>query len=1349
MKYFDRNSNPSRIDPDVEPLVRGLLENVQIFGLDTEDPPHVTSALKYTREPQKRRNPGEYSGSDPFIENIIEIFDFDPLEFQRTSWELVRDLERQRREGDSQGAIFSAPTGFGKTEAFLGPLYQLLRERDLNRVALVYPSKALLQDQLGRVLEHLHTIKETSDDQLSVGVWSGDTAYKPGDVPTEDALFEGTGRDKRFRLANCWCGSPDNPHAFRYEGGSSHYELVCEHEPSHSFSDEEVILNRKDIRRTDGPEIVLTTLESLELFGLKPNYDIIDGLDAIVFDEIHLYTGIRGAHAANIVDNIEAITDHSLLWLGASATVDDAERFAAKIFPVPDGRIEGVAPPDADFATDHDDHEHYFFLKATEDGPGVSSMFIQQILLLGHAMLQEDGGSRGKLLSFIDSISQVNQKRTQLEDADTQRELWRHHVDVDDAGDWRDVADGMNRELVEEPLAFSSVFSDAGFDASVVRSDVLLSTNFLEVGIDVGDISIVTQYRTPWNLSSFVQRVGRAAREPGTDSFVFVFLSDLTSDANMFYRADRFLGSEIRTPLKPDNDVIEWIHGRYREFYEVSSRVRDRRHFSTKQEKEEFHEEFLVDELGWEPYHELLVDPGEVVRRELRLDRSFDPLTGEQPVDHLTEALEAREAQIEELLDEFGLDGTDAGQGSDAAREMVEEARREALAYIKERTDLVADCREKAESFVDEELLDDVETELTGARETLAEPTADPANVPDKFRDVLPTLYGVQGDVLRIRYAADRADVDVSDLRYDVGELESAFERVEDALDDDRLEALARESKRIYYLKQTLREIRKYHGITTNFLSLYYVKHLLRGGYYFERFLQVGGDSLGGEVWYVPENYFDDAGQYFTVFHGEHDREGSDQSIDTIVHSYTPFRSEYQQEAGQLQAFVPETVVEDGTIRFVFDDLPGERREDLIVPDSIRLDDVTDLSGSKALNIVRYCPQCLQILEHDSCLRHNDRAYGKIHSSPEVETNVVAGGDIRSRGLVTLSDVSGEVKLNGVSLEITPGTYVNSSDEYIFTGGDRIERHIETPERTLGFELDTRGLTFDISEYLDSVDDPTVEKKVDRYKDRSVVGMREMGAHTAAHFFTQLVADVAGVTPGSLFYGTDLESEEVYVFERAQGGQGLVDLVFDDLREDPGTALESVTRIAYDPQVICERLWADESFVQDLPSADPDRDDIEREVRESADVPEFDHVVKQVVEEVQSTVDRARQLAREEGLSTRRAYEIKHAVATACVAGESTYPRDAVESVLPGFESHDRAKTLFLPPDLDGCVENLQLAECISGHDQSDTLSYVLLEELREELIRRVPHEDLQDEVFEREALPGGEFDGTSVFLTL
>jgi len=101
----------------------------------------------------------------------------------------------------------------------------------------------------------------------------------------------------------------------------------------------------------------------------------------------------------------------------------------------------------------------------------------------------------------------------------------------------------------------------------------------------------------------------------------------------------------------------------------------------------------------------------------------------------------------------------------------------------------------------------------------------------------------------------------------------------------------------------------------------------------------------------------------------------------------------------------------------------------------------------------------------------------------------------------TLSDVSGEIRLSGASLEITPATYARSADEYIFTGGDRIERSIKAPEQTLGFELDTRGITFDVSAYLERIDDPEVISRVDRYTRialRSDYG--RLVVHTAAHF---------------------------------------------------------------------------------------------------------------------------------------------------------------------------------------------------------------------------------------------------------
>jgi len=289
-----------------------------------------------------------------------------------------------------------------------------------------------------------------------------------------------------------------------------------------------------------------------------------------------------------------------------------------------------------------------------------------------------------------------------------------------------------------------------------------------------------------------------------------------------------------------------------------SHHVRDRHHhYSTSQEKTEFHKEYLVGELGWESYHNLISDPQMVLSRELGMTDSFSPLTGQEPITHWLKS-RAERLKYSEKLGDLGLDG-DSSTGN-TAREMVESVREDILSYVQERVVLVEQCREHDDLLVEESVLDRLEEVLVQSRDTIADANPDPMAELDRFRDVLPLLYDSKASVLRIKNAYDRDEISLPRLNYDVGELEDAVERVADAADDGRAGALVRERKRIYYLKQSLEELYDYQSIQSNFLSLYYVKHLLRGAYYYDRFLQVNNDSLGGEVWYVPENYFDDAG---------------------------------------------------------------------------------------------------------------------------------------------------------------------------------------------------------------------------------------------------------------------------------------------------------------------------------------------------------------------------------------------------------------------------------------------------------------------------------------------------------
>jgi superfamily II DNA/RNA helicase len=1336
-----------------------MLQNRQLFSDDGEDAPFVTEAIKYEQRAQARRDTSEYTGDNEFVESIIDLFEFDPLDFQVESWQTVDRLDQQRiSENETKAAIFSAPTGFGKTEAFLGPLYQLLRDGRQESVAIVYPSRALLQDQLGRIIEHIHTLETEYDDPLSVGIYAGQMPYKKSEVETHSTVFEfGNGRP-RFKFANCWCGDGET-NAFEFHGTSQSYYLQCEANPEHRITDQQLYLARKELV-TDEPDIVLTTLESLEGFALKPNYSLVDTFDTIVLDEVHLNTRLRGAHASKIIENVNRITDDPLLWLGSSATIDDADRFGRRIFGVDQSDIETIEPPDSDYDQQNDDLEHYYFMLAPEDGPGATPMAIQQLMLLGHTLLEDTDDNRRKLLSFIDSISQVNQKSVQLSDADRTRTLWEHHRGHDDVEDWDRVAREMDQQFIDEPLDFMSVYSDAGFDSEQTQqSDVLLSTSFLEVGIDVGDIKVVSQYRTPWDLSSFLQRAGRAARKPGMDSHIAVFLSNLTSDANMFYRAGRFLNSDIRTPLKTDNKVVEWMHDRFQRYYEHADGVLDEYYRSKHDEQEVFLERYLKEDLGYDAYYEMIAEPSSFFNDEFGIDVGSERLLSEEVVDDVRDNLQAhleeQQTDIDEIREYFEVDNGEIIRGENAVEMYIVEVQEQTLRVVRTFLGQVSGYEAKLHSLGvtrHDELIASLEEQLTEVRSRAATlPEGSTEEQASHYSSLLAELYGMIGELMHLRNYTNSAAEDIIPQvdRDRIDELNDAVAQLETLSEEGRVAAYHRTKKQIHYLNSALGELESYLDFQNPYLSLFAVKHLLRGAYYLDRYFNIDGRQLDDEVWFVPPDYFGSTGQYVTVLRGEDDFEGNDESIDQLMSTFAPYRSEYQSESGLMRAFLPVTEVTEDGVQFDFTrDVTGEEREGVLVPDTIQLSEIADETGERGLNIVRYCPECFQILtdDLDACLRHDDRAYGKIHSEPHIDTAVTNRTPVAQTGSLTLADLEATVSLESVTLSINPGKYYGPEMGVNFDSQQEpFEQEITSGSPPIGYHSETRGLVFDMEPLLDSFDDE-VRAYVERYKDPENISFEDLTYHTAAHFFLQLVADVSSVSTQMLFYGYDQDKEEVYVFERTEGGQGIVDLVYEELQVDPASVLESITRIAYNEQVISERLWAQSEFVRDMPVKDRAESDIRPIVDEYVPVP-YDDVRDRVVQEVLSTVDRVHEFADDSSVSVADAFELKHTVAAEQIAGTDEFPADAVNTMDIGVTDTDRVQAMFYSPDIDGCVENLHLAECISAGKQTETLSYVILEGIREHLIETVPTTEASDKMFEHELPPAGELNGTSIFL--
>lgn len=1356
MRYIDQNTSPSRVSDDVSPLISAMLDNQQIRYEGQEDPAEVTEAVKYERKRQNRRQTSEYTGDDQFVDSIIDVFGFDPLDFQVNSWQTVDNLDQERwSDNETKAAVFSAPTGFGKTEGFLGPLYQLLREGRQESVAIVYPSRALLQDQLGRILEHIHGIKTKHGDQLSVGCYVGNMPWKRDEVGTK-GFFETEGGLPRFTLCNCWCGEEES-NAFELHGTGQSYVLQCENDPSHRFNDRELILSRSDLVFNEEPDIVLTTLESLENFAHKPHYPLIEQFDTIVLDEVHLYTGLRGAHAAKIIQNVNDISDDPLLWLGSSATIDDPERFGKQIFGLGSSSIETTAPPPSDFDDSHEDYEHYYFMLAPKDGPGVSSMAIQQSMLLGHTLLEDTHGRRSKQLSFIDSISQINQQLIQLADADQSNELWQFHRNNAFGEDWDSVAAEMGQQFINEPLELMPVYSEHGFDrATAANSDTLLSTNFLEVGIDVGEIKIITQHRTPWNLSSFLQRAGRAARKPGMDSHIAVYLSSLTGDANMFYRADRFLGSEIRTPLNTNNRVVEWMHDRFNRYYTQVVAVNRERFRSSLNEHATFLERYLRDDLEYDLYYQMLVEPRTFFEEELGIEVSADRLLAEQVVDDVRQQLKAYlDRQHEEMADieeYFGMNEGEVVRGTDAINTYMLEVQDQTLRVVNtfdgQISGFVNELEKQGTSGYDS-LVSELDAGLSDAKARARNLPNDAGEAVAYLSSLLADLFGLQGKLMQLRNQANRASSDplpqINQNR--LSDLTNAVNQLETLTEDDRLQEYYELEKRVHYLRSALNEYKSYLGAKTPYNSLYQIKNLLRGAYYFNLYLQADGRQLDEDVWFVPPDYFGSSGQFVRVLRENDQRDRAEESIDQIVSTYAPYRSEYQAEG--MQAFLPKTdVTEDGVVMDYTRHVTGEEQNGVLVPDSIQLSEMRDESEDSAQKIIRYCPECYQVItdDLDRCLRHDEYDYGKIHSEPHIDTTVADRSPIRQRGGLTLADLEAKISLESVTLEITPGRYYG---EAIGVGYDksreRFSQELLSPEAPLGYTTRTRGLVYDLKPFISGLDEE-VRGSVEQYKDLDNVDLEYLAYHTAAHFFLQFVTDVSSVSNQRVFYGFDENAGEVYVFERTEGGQGIVDLVYDELQTDPGSVLESMNRLMYNEQVISERLWAQSAFVDELPDEETSSDHIQPVVEAHLSTP-FDSVVGRVTDEVISTVDHAKQFATDEDTTIRDAYSLKHVVAKAQVSGTGEFPTEAVEQHETNVSDVDRVETAFYSPDIDGCVENLHITECIAAGEQSETLSYVILEALRAHLTESIPTTDAAAKMFDHELPPGGEINGTSVFL--
>ncbi|MBK9578950.1 MAG: DEAD/DEAH box helicase [Fibrobacteres bacterium] len=224
----------------------------------------------------------------------------------------------------------------------------------------------------------------------------------------------------------------------------------------------------------DPPTCLLTTPESLEAILTSQTIrgqEVLSRVKVVIIDEVHAFAeSDRGWHLLGILSRLERLSQAPIQRIGLSATVGNPEQIGKWL----DGRGRDVP------------------VLRTAGAPVVPEVLLDFVGSLDNAAIVIHKLHAGeKRLIFCDSRSRVEELASSLRALGTKTFVIHGSLSRDE------------RALTER--AFSEE-----------KSCVIVATSALELGIDIGDLDRVIQIDSPGRVASFLQRMGRTGRRPGT-----------------------------------------------------------------------------------------------------------------------------------------------------------------------------------------------------------------------------------------------------------------------------------------------------------------------------------------------------------------------------------------------------------------------------------------------------------------------------------------------------------------------------------------------------------------------------------------------------------------------------------------------------------------------------------------------------------------------------------------------------------------------------------------------------------------------------------------------------------------
>ncbi len=290
--------------------------------------------------------------------------------------------------------------------------------------------------------------------------------------------------------------------------------------------------------------IILTNPDMLNA-GFLPNHNkygfshIFANLDTIVIDELHAYRGAFGSHVSNVFRRLMRICDYhgnQPRFLCSSATIANPKELAENVCHT---EFEIV---DKDGSPAPAKHIHFYQPEYLEEAQRKKSVTEELKVILPELVF-----SGVRSITFCQSRRESEIVTKESRDILSSDPMQYGINMADKISPYRGGYTPVERAKIEKDLVNGTLLG-------------VVSTNALELGIDIGTLDAVIMGGFPGTRASFWQQLGRAGRS-GSEAHAVVMLKEKPLDQYVGKNPDWLLQAESENAIiDKDNLYIQLAH---------------------------------------------------------------------------------------------------------------------------------------------------------------------------------------------------------------------------------------------------------------------------------------------------------------------------------------------------------------------------------------------------------------------------------------------------------------------------------------------------------------------------------------------------------------------------------------------------------------------------------------------------------------------------------------------------------------------------------------------------------------------------------------------------------------------